>query len=127
MEQYLEKFTALTKTVSVTNHFITGGTYSCTPKITKGVGKVNNVANRYVVEMVANVTGTPEKPFPMDLSITFVGFFNFNGGEEQQIIEWLNFEGAKMLYPKLVEKVNEITGAVMGSPFNLLPEFPFKK
>lgn len=127
MKQYLEKFVPLTKNINITNHFTQQGTYSCSPKITKGTGKVDNSNNRYVVEMTVNVENTKEKPFPINFSITYVGFFTFNGGEEAEIFKWLNFEGAKMLYVELIKKVNEITSVVVGSPFNLLPDFPFKE
>jgi len=127
MEKFLENFIVMTKEINFKNNFGMQGNFECHPKVTKGVGIVNDVNNKYVVEMIAEVKNTQEHPFPMDITITLTGFFTFNGGQHEEIVKWLEFEGAKMLYPHLITKVSEITESAMGSPLKLSSNFPFKQ
>jgi len=107
----------LTNEVKVKNNFISGNEFKINPKFYKRTGKTES---GYFTELKVELLNTEENPFPLDLSITITGVFEFNASiKDDEVEKFLNVQAVQVLFPYLRTMVTNITSSSLMAPLIL--------
>ena len=93
------------------------GNYNFQPEINGTTSHLND--NNYSLTLDFVVKNTLNNPFPIDIKVKLIGYFEFGDEKEEVAIKFLEREGIQIVYPYLRSLITNMTSAALLKPLVL--------
>jgi len=120
MQLEAQGYNIIVNHINLTNNKLPAGNFTLKPVIQRKVGRLDNQENGYAIELSVTIENTEETAFPINLDASITGIFLFNQGTEEERIEYLNYEGVRIVFPYLRTLVANVTASSL-MPSVMLP------
>ncbi len=120
MQLEAQGYNIIVNHINLTNNKLPAGNFNLKPVIQRKVGKLDNYENGYAIELIVKIENTKDTAFPINLDASITGIFLFDKGTEEERIEYMNYEGVRVVFPYLRTLVANVTASSL-MPSVMLP------
>lgn len=120
----LVDYTLITNEIRLVNHHIEGGKFSIDPQLRREIKKIDD--SKSAVTYYLEICNSPEKPFPIDLSVSITGIFDVSHIERESVDDFLQVQTCQILFPQIRTIVANLTASALMPPI-LLPVIDARK
>ncbi|MGI6392285.1 MAG: protein-export chaperone SecB [Candidatus Izemoplasmatales bacterium] len=113
-----KKMTLMTDRIEYRNNNLAHGEFKLKPMLSREIKKLN--MNVYFTRLNLKIENSRENPFPINLSISLRGVFEFDDiFDESEVTSFLRKEAVEILYPYLRTLVTNVTTMALMPPIVL--------
>lgn len=120
----LVNYTLITNEIKLINNHIPGQAFNINPQIHRKIESVDKT--KTAVTYTLEIKNTPEKPFPIDLTVSLTGIFDTHNIEENDVDDFLKVQSCQILFPQIRTIVATLTSSALMPPL-LLPVVDARK
>ncbi|MFA6336306.1 MAG: protein-export chaperone SecB [Bacteroidales bacterium] len=126
----LKGMTIVVNQAELVNNNLPQGEFKFTPLINRKTGKIDEI-HKYFTQLNVEIKDKPEERFPVNVSASINGIFEFEeGSEESEIGSFLKLQAVHILYPYMRSLISNLASISMLPPiilpivdaFHLFPE-----